>query len=216
MKNCKVFFFGDSICFGQGISPHKVWVTRVAAALASTVSDLAFTVQNPSINGNTTRMALERMAYDVQAHRPDVLIVQFGMNDCNVWESDRGHQRVSPDAFVANLAEIIDRGRLNGAREVLLGVNHPTTRTTAMLPHTKITYDDSNRQYNSLIRGVAKAKGAVLVDMEKAVAQAVANGTRSAEFVLEDGLHLSEAGHDIYVATYGPVVIDAARRLTNL
>src|SRR6516165_6738095 len=87
----RVFFFGDSICFGQGVSPHRIWVTRLSQRLAASISQTHdLMVQNPSINGNTTRMALDRMAFDVQAHRPDVLIVQFGLNDCNVWESDQG------------------------------------------------------------------------------------------------------------------------------
>ena len=27
----RVFFFGDSICFGQGVSIHRGWVTRIAS-----------------------------------------------------------------------------------------------------------------------------------------------------------------------------------------
>jgi lysophospholipase L1-like esterase len=215
MDNYRIFFFGDSICFGQGVSPNKSWVVRIAATLEATFPQAIITVQNPSINGNTTRMALERMPYDVQAHRPDVLIVQFGMNDCNVWATDLGHQRVSPDAFVANLNEIIDRARLNGVRELLLGANHPTTRTTAVLSHTDITYEDSNRRYNALIRQVAKSKRCQLIDMEQVVLQAVKDGRAPADFVLDDQLHLSSVGHDIYFSTYAPAIIAAVRRLMS-
>jgi hypothetical protein len=66
-RECKAFFFGDSICFGQGVSPHQVWVARIAADLAATFADAAITVQNPSVNGNTTRAALERMPYGQSA-----------------------------------------------------------------------------------------------------------------------------------------------------
>jgi acyl-CoA thioesterase I len=72
-------------------------------------------VANPSINRNTTRMALERMAYDVQTQDPHVVLVQFAMNDCNYWETDRGLPRVSPAAFKAKLHEIILRARTFGA-----------------------------------------------------------------------------------------------------
>jgi acyl-CoA thioesterase-1 len=212
-RECKAFFFGDSICFGQGVSPHQVWVARIAADLAATFADAAITVQNPSVNGNTTRAALERMPYDVQAHRPDVLIVQFGMNDCNFWETDHGHPRVSPDAFMANLREIIHRGRLCGAKEVLLGVNHPSTRSSAKLPHANITYEQSNRRYNSLIRDVAGIAEVQLVDMERAVDAAVREGATFEEFVLDDGLHLSLKGHQIYFAEYGAAVKSAVRKL---
>ena len=83
----RIFFFGDSICFGQGVSPHFTWVTRLSRALDERFSSRADVLtQNPSVNGNTTRMALERMPYDVQSHAPDVLYIQFGLNDCNGWD----------------------------------------------------------------------------------------------------------------------------------
>ena len=115
LKRTTLYFFGDSIFFGQGVSPHKTWVTRLSQRVSDAFAGVCeLVVQNPSVNGNTTRLALERMAYDVQAHRPDVLVVQFGMNDCNVWQTDSGRPRVSSAAFAANLAEIIERGRKFG------------------------------------------------------------------------------------------------------
>ena len=62
----KMVFFGDSIGFGQFVSPSKVWVTRISETLHQESDNLI--VSNPSISGNTTRMVLSRMAYDVQAH----------------------------------------------------------------------------------------------------------------------------------------------------
>ena len=41
--------------------------------------------------------------YDVQSHEVDVLVVGFGMNDCNYWMTDKGVPRVSQNAFRANL-----------------------------------------------------------------------------------------------------------------
>lgn len=152
------------------------------------------------------------MPYDVQSHRPDVLIIQFGMNDCNIWETDLGHQRVSPDAFVANLCEMFDRGRLCGVKEVLLGVNHPSGRTTTNLPHAAVTYDQSNRQYDTLTRSVARTKNIELVDMERSVDAAVRDGAAVGDFLLDDQLHLSVKGHDLYFEEFCPVVARAVRK----
>src|SRR5262249_48118231 len=146
----RLIFFGDSICVGQGVSIHKGWVARLAAH----ISDIAeargrdIVVINASINGNTTRQALERMPYDVQSHGVDYMIVQFGLNDCNYWESDRGIPRVSPKAFAANLDEIIARASIFGAIRIVVHTNHPTTRTENPFPHTTVTYEQSNRRYN--------------------------------------------------------------------
>jgi lysophospholipase L1-like esterase len=146
---------------------------------------------NPSVSGNTTRQALERMAYDVQAHEPDVLVIQFGMNDCNEWQTDRGLPRVSLPAFRANLAEMVERARRFGARSVFLDTNHPSTKSDA--------YAAANRRYNAAIRLVAEETGATLVDMERA-----ADGKNIAELLMPDGVHLARAGHDLYFQTMYP------------
>ena len=211
LKVVRIFFFGDSICFGQDVSPHRTWVTRISEALSETFrAEAEIVVQNPSINGNTTRMALERIAYDVQAHRPDVLIVQFGMNDCNVWGTDKGRPRVSPEAFAANLGEIIDRARACGASQIVIGANHSTTRSITKLPNVSHSYEVANRQYNTIVREVANKKRARLADLERAFDRSVSAGEHQlADLLLPDELHLSERGHDIYFAHYLPIVESA-------
>ena len=213
----RVFCFGDSICFGQGVSPHLSWVTRIAEALAllGKARRRLITVQNPSVNGNTTRQALERMAYDIQAHEPDVLLLQFGMNDCNYWETDRGHPRVSPKAFLANLEEILERGWRCGVRHALMLTNHPSGRTEKNLPCVDFAYEDSNRRYNTLIREVAVTGGSrvTLVDVEAAI---IANTGQRVEAVrsllLDDLVHLGPRGHDLYVETVEPIIRDVIIR----
>lgn len=205
----RVFFFGDSICFGQLISPHKSWVTRVAVRLDALGDELGrqITVQNPSVNGNTTRQALERMAYDVQGHEPDVLVIQFGMNDCNHWKSDRGHPRVSPAAFVANLEEMVERAYRFNVKQVVALTNHPSGRDRETMPFTTSTYEDANRRYNDLVRQVARAsEGRVgLIDIEEAFRRTVGdNAEYIGEFLLSDNLHLSKRGHDLYFETVVP------------
>jgi acyl-CoA thioesterase-1 len=207
-----VIFFGDSICFGQGVSPHKAWVTQISTRLeeVSRNTGREVIVINPSVNGNTTRQALERMSYDVQAHGVDVLLVQFGMNDCNYWPTDRGHPRVSPDSFRANLAEIIARGRTFGAKRVFLNTNHPTLRDAEPMPFADCTFEASNHAYNELIRQVGAGEGAEVNDVERAFLDQTGNGRSGlADWLLADGLHLSEAGHDLYHEVVWPGILAA-------
>jgi lysophospholipase L1-like esterase len=210
-------FFGDSICVGQGVSPHRTWAVRLAARIEAAVTARGgeITVLNPSINGDITRRALERMAFDIQAGGVDAIYVQFGFNDANIWETDRGLPRVSRDAFGANLREIVTRARRFGAKAVLMAVNHPTTRTTTTLPHSDITYDEAVRRYNDTIRALAAEDGAiVLCDMEIAFSTHMARtGATLSELLLPDGLHLSAAGHDVYLDALTPLVVPAAEAL---
>ncbi|HZZ79721.1 MAG TPA: SGNH/GDSL hydrolase family protein [Gemmataceae bacterium] len=198
-----VLFFGDSICNGQGIAIHRGWVTRLSQSL----SDLAqargnnLVVVNASVNGRTTRQALETMAYEVQKAAPEILTIQFGMNDCNIWETDKGHPRVSPLAFEANLLEIIARGRIFGARAIFLNTNHPTGRDQTPLAHCSVNYDTQNRRYNEIIRKVARSAGADVYfnDIEAIFDRTTGrNRERLLPFLMPDLLHLSEKGHDLY------------------
>lgn len=214
----RVTFFGDSICVGQGVSIHKGWVTRISARLSVLADELGadVVVTNASVNGNTTRQALERMPYDVQSHGVDVLILQFGMNDCNVWASDGGLPRVSPDAFRANLEEIIRRAVRFGAHTVLLNTNHPTGRDDELLPNTTLTYQAHNARYNQVIREVGEHGDdrVVLNDVEARFEALVGDDPgRLSELLLPDGLHLSEAGHDVYFDAISGVVEASVRRI---
>lgn len=216
----RVVFFGDSICFGQLVSPHLGWVTRISAELATLRGGEARAVRvtNTSINGNTTRMALERMPFDVQSHGVDLCIVQFGLNDCNHWQTDFGLPRVSPAAFTANLAEVVERARRSGARRIVLHTNHPTTRTRDELLGTGRTYQQWNEVYNELIRAVAQDSGGdvVLNDIAEAWDSRIAAGQfELAKLLLDDGLHLSEAGHGLYFDLVGPVVVEQCRRICS-
>lgn len=216
--SCRLVFFGDSICNGQGVSLHRGWVARLSASAETLSRQLGcdIIVVNASVNGSTTRQALERMAYEVQSHQLDILLVQFGLNDCNFWVTDRGLPRVSPEGFAANLVEIIRRGRRFGARRIFLNTNHPTAKELEDQPFWPMSYSESNRRYNEIIREVAARAGEFvqLNDIERAWNQSRAGrGASLTDCLLPDGLHLSLAGHDLYFEIIETVVVDAIREV---
>lgn len=206
----KLAFFGDSICFGQGISIHKGWVPKISGLLERLGKSLEcnISVTNVSINGNTTRQALERMPYDIQSHEFDAILIQFGMNDCNYWLSDKGLPRVSKSAFEANLHEIIDRALNFGAKIIFLNTNHPTTKND-IFPNTNISYQESNFAYNKIIRKVAQdRKEVTLNDIENHVFTKNSETKNTiSKYLLSDKLHLSIEGHELYYQFIAPVII---------
>lgn len=214
----RVVFFGDSVCFGQGVSIHKGWVPRLSAHLEQLAAGLEteFVVVNASVNGSTTRQALERMPYEVQSHGVDILLVQFGMNDCNYWQSDRGLPRVSRPAFRANLEEIIARGYQFGAKRVLLNSNHLTGREIEPMPFSEITYQQSNLIYNQIVRDIGNSEDPriLFTDIERIFENETGgDANRLKALLLPDLLHLSEAGHEVYFRALRPVVEQAVRAL---
>lgn len=163
--------------------------------------DIVF--NNLSINGNTTRMALERMPYDIQSNSPEYLLVQFGMNDANYWLSDKGVPRVSIDSFESNLKEILSRANAIGVKKIFINTNHISTLTNIM-KNTNISYQESVREYNKIIRKVAKASSVVLIDIEKAFS--TLSGDELKKYILKDGVHLSKHGHKLYLKTVFPFI----------
>jgi lysophospholipase L1-like esterase len=214
-RHFRFALFGDSICVGQDVAVHRTWAARLSKELEVRLAPEGIRVDlfNASVNGDTTRLALERMAFDIQTRRIDGILIQFGLNDANHWETDRGLPRVSPEAFAANQREIVRRARTFGAKPVMLNTNHPTTRTTAPMPGTELTYEASNQQYNKVIRDVGAADGSLILnDIGAHLAAKAASGALDAKrLVLADGLHLSELGHDEYLEFLTPVVAEAIR-----
>jgi lysophospholipase L1-like esterase len=207
----RIFFFGDSVCFGQHIAPHRIFVTRIFAQLEQAFPSLDIVGYNASISGNTTRMALERIGFDLQSHRPDFVYVQFGLNDCNYWDSDPGVPRTNKRSFACNLAEIIERCRGSGARIVLLGTNHPSSKK--FKNSAKAVYQAENVIYNEIIREVAAESRATLVDNEAAWNKAIENGATLGSLLLPDGIHPALPGHDLYYETLLPHVTHAISHL---
>ena len=192
-----IFFFGDSICFGQFISPHKTWINSISNELHKITEDI--TIFNPSHSGDTTRMVLEKMPFDVQQHGIDVILIQYGINDSNYWLSDNGLQRVSKRAYEANLHEIILRAKTFGAKTIFLDTNHPTNKPVTVHGR-QIPHQIGNAEYNEVIRKVAAEAGGVqLIDIEKEFQKKMKEtNTTIGKYLLDDGIHLNVSGHDLY------------------
>jgi acyl-CoA thioesterase I len=215
----KVTFFGDSIFVGQGVSIYRGWVTRIAQFLDEygEATGQEFLVTNASVNGRTTRQALEDMPYSVQSHGVDILVVQFGLNDCNYWATDRGLPRVSIGAFIENLKEIVYRARVLGARKIFVNNNHPTSRVKELIPGTHITYEDSNREYSYAISKMARGLGSDILfqDVYQYFSDLVVKHECGIErYLLSDGLHLSVAGHEAYYALMQPLILSAVQEIS--
>jgi acyl-CoA thioesterase-1 len=218
-KPISIYLFGDSICYGQLVNAYQTWTTALVIALEEQ-PDLAgrILVQNKGINGNTTRLALERMHFDVSSLSPDFVMIQFGMNDCNYWATDNGLPRVSPKAFVANLEELVERALASGARHCFLNTNHPSLKG-AFLHAMEKSYDQSNAEYNELIRAAHRNMlknqlPVTLVDMELAWNTKLCDNAALSldHLLLADGIHLSVSGHRLYAEVIVPLVTAVLRK----
>lgn len=202
---------GDSITFGQYIDPSLRWTAIVEGRLRATSSPrLELVSLNRGISGETTRMGLERFPVDVQEAEPDVMTLQFGLNDCNCWQTDQGLPRVSEQAFTANLVEMVTRARRFGAREIVMATNHRTLRRDT-LPSGEI-YEDANSRYSQLLREVADETGCTLCDIRAVFEPFDDQELNRLLLPPPDLLHLSEEGNAVYADAIYPYVEAAVER----
>jgi acyl-CoA thioesterase-1 len=208
-KSVAIVFMGDSISAGQYVETGLRWTDKVSAYLQkqflSTPINLLFL--NRGVTGETTRQGLERFPSAVQNGLPDIVTLQFGLNDCNCWVSDRGLPRVSLRAFSANLVEMIERMRRFGTKRIILSTNQPTLRRKILMSGECL--DDSRKRYNEAVREVARETGVTLCDIDQAFRHI---GERElAELLLPypDQLHLSIKGHELYASAILPYVESA-------
>jgi len=212
MTPIKIVFMGDSITAGQYVDPSKTWTAHVARRLQERFGAENIVTVSRGVSGETSRQGLERFPVSVQVEEPDIVTIQYGLNDCNCWQTDNGLPRVSLRAYMANLAEMIERCRRFGAREVILMTNHRTTRRTPMVSGE--VYEDASNRYSHAARQVAHEAGVMLCDQLFAFAPFTDDELTDLLLPPPDSLHLSEAGHIIYGDTLYPY-LEAAVNVTE-
>ena len=199
-----IVFMGDSITAGQYVDPALRWTSLISDSIVVRylMTPVNFLMLNCGVSGETTRQALERFPADVQQHRPDIMTLQFGLNDCNCWVTDAGLPRVSETAFRANLIEMIERAQRFGAGHIILSTNHPTLRHKVLLSGDSL--ETRRQRYNDHVRDVAALTGVELCDVEDGFAHLESDELAELLLPYPDQVHLSIEGHRRYAACIQP------------
>lgn len=200
---------GDSVTYGQCVEPEFRWANSITDRLLRMYlnSPVNIRVMHRGVSGETTLQGLLRFPEDVQNANPDIMTLQFGLNDCNCWLTDRGLPRVSEAAFRANLIEMISRARRFGAQHIILSNNHRSMRHKVMLSGER--YEDANTRYSQIAREVAMETQATFCDIRKAFEPFSEPELEELLIPYPDQLHLSPAGNRLYEDTIWPLIHEA-------
>jgi lysophospholipase L1-like esterase len=193
-----VVAFGDSTTAVRG-------ATKVYATILQEELDGARVI-NAGVGGNTTEMARARFERDVLAMQPQVVIIQFGINDAaiDVWKKPPATApRVSLERYESNLRHFVRTLKSKAARVVLMTPN--PLRWTPKLqemygrpPYQPEQPDGFNvllARYAEAARRVAREEGAELIDVQRAYVARAEESAASLEALLPDGTHPSADGH---------------------
>jgi lysophospholipase L1-like esterase len=182
--------FGDSITAATTETPEDVrWPVLLERGLRERLAPRIVRVVNAGVGGNTSREGLARMDSDVLAHRPDVVLVQFGGNDATP-EMDR---RVPLDEYARNLAAMQARIETCSHGRMALITFPP------VIDHHHVWWyevfkeiggqDACVEQYREVTRQFARDRGLPLFDLDSVI-RACPDA-----YILSDGVHLTVAGN---------------------
>ncbi len=134
-----VLIVGDSISAAYGIRMEDGWVHLLAQRLGD-----AHRVVNASVSGDTTKEGIARFELLLDAHEPDIVVIELGGND---------GLRGFPIAEIrANLLAMARAARQRGAEPVIAGMR--------MLPNYGGRYTEA---FHAMFREVAEEVDAPLV-----------------------------------------------------
>lgn len=190
----RIVALGDSITAAHtGDWPvAERWPARVEAGLGALFPNRKIRVINAGGGGNTAREGWARFEKDVAAHRPDVVLIEFGGNDATP-EPDR---HVALDEYKRILVVMIARCREMGAQPVLLtfppiiDVWHCWQKEF----QSQGGCDRYIEAYRDITRKVAVSEDVPLIDIDLALRSAAARHGLTSQ-VMPDGVHLTQGGN---------------------
>jgi lysophospholipase L1-like esterase len=217
----RVIAYGDSTTAPRG--ELVVYADLLRAELPS--RGVACEVINAGVGGNTTEDARARFDTDVLAREPDLVVIQFGLNDSaiDVWRGETS-PRVTLERYAENLDFFLDALAVRGAagtRAVLMTPN-PMTWTEIMRGYyAKPPYDSADPDgmnvplmpYVERVRRIARERGVPLADIQRLFREYAARPGRSLDDLLLDGQHPNAEGQRLVADALLPLI--SAKTVTS-
>lgn len=182
-KQGKIVMLGDSIT--------KYGLPEAASAPLNelTRGKVAWTLVNAGVGGETAEVGKTRLPALLQAEKPDLLTVSYGLNDLA--------QNHKPEQFRANLLEILDlAAKQSPATRVILLTATPFDPRTS-LSKNKTIMDQGGPdlvlelKFNSIVRQIAAEKNLPLIDLHRYFM----TDPEWTRYIKPDGVHFVPEGY---------------------
>lgn len=188
--------FGDSITEAVQQKIEDRWPEILRRTLQARFPGSGIIVVNAGVGGNTSREGLKRIEQDVLRHKPQFVLVEFG-NDATP-DPDR---HVAFNEFTANLDSIRTKVAQSAKGRIVL-LTFPPIIDQWHGHYLHEFYQKNGGQdvyqehYRELTRQFACANAVALIDLDRAMRQAMAlHGPQ--EYILKDGVHLTAQGNHL-------------------
>jgi acyl-CoA thioesterase-1 len=170
---------GDSLSSGYGLTAEQSWVAMLTERLRSQA--YGYEVVNASIAGDTSAGGLARLPRLLDAHDPELVVIELGGND--------GLRGQSIDTLRANLTKMVELSKRHGAQVLLAGIEIPPNYGPAYTRQLAAVYPEVAEQLD--------------VELVKFLLEGVA---LHPELMQADGIHPNAAGQKIVFTNVWPVL----------
>lgn len=175
------------VAFGDSITDYLGWVDML-------YGELGCQVVNAGVAGDRTTQALVRIDRDVIAKDPDLVIINFGMND-QAFNGSTKKNLTPIEQYEANYRKIIEKILSTGSDVILVAVHDVYsskygggTPAYDKKDENGVTYVD---RYNEVVKRLADEYDVGFLDINTLAEDLL-------QFITVDGIHLNEAGQMKY------------------
>ncbi|GAA5483142.1 FAD-dependent oxidoreductase [Haloferula sargassicola] len=187
------------VAYGTSLTANGAWVNRLRDWLAASYPGRV-TVINSGLSGKNSAEGVARLQEKVLDHQPDVLFVEFAMNDA--FRYSDGTPSLSVDDARANLAAIVDAVQAqNPDCEVVLQTMNCVWDSPAG-SNLSATLRPELDQYYEMYRSFAADRSLLLIDHEPAWLDLRENDRPAYEAAVPDGVHPTAAALDAHMVPF--------------
>jgi lysophospholipase L1-like esterase len=210
----RIVAFGDSTTAVRE-NIRKVYARRLREFLSQVKGNTRFEVINAGVRSDTTRRAKARFERDALAHNPQIVIIQFGLNDSciDVFKGETG-PRVDRGEYERNLVYFIRTLRQRRCKVILMTQNPLLWTDKTLKVWGKPPYDPGdplgfnllNKDYAESVRRIAKEQKVPLVDVYRMFLDYGAKEGRGFGGLMVDGIHPNDKGHRMILKALLPLL----------
>lgn len=216
----RIVAFGDSTTARRD-DVEKVYLDRLGEQLSQ--QGVNVETINAGVPGNNTNDARKRFETDVLQHEPDLVIVQFGLNDSavDVWKDPPARTpRVSLDEYRQNLEHFVTTLCQLGTNTILMTANSVRWTPEILNLYGKPPYDPADPlgfnlhlpEYMQVLRQIGSQRNLPLVDMYSFYENYSPDPQAVVRDLLPDGMHPNDNGHAETAQRLFPMVMEIVLR----
>ncbi len=208
------------VTFGDSTTARREGVIVYSTLLENDLPALGVnaTVINKGIGGNNTNDGIERFNYDVLGKNPDVVVIQFGINDSmvDVWKNPPATaSRVPLSTYRANLTYMTQTLKNAGANVILMTPNPMRWSSVWLHYYGAAPYDTTDvdglnatiKDYVQAVRQIAAAEQVDLVDVYDMFVQYDQIPGQEMMDLSVGGMHPNSAGHRLIANELEAIII---------